>query len=61
MIEQPAHPTEKYIEGRLAFYESGIDFYARHGQTQLAKWSSDEAEKWRQKLKPTVRASGDGE
>ena len=71
---EPAHPTEQYIEGRLAFYESGAAFYSQHGQRKLAQWSRDEAEKWRQKLmrfvqsrvvpsvnKPTVRESGDGE
>jgi hypothetical protein len=58
MIE-PAHPTEQYMEGRLAFFESGIAFYARHGQTQLAEWSRKEADKWREKLKG--RQPGDGE
>jgi hypothetical protein len=59
LILEPTHPTEQYIEGRLAFYESGAAFYSHYGQTQLAKWSSDEAEKWREKLKPAVREPGD--
>ena len=58
---EPAHPTEQYIEGRLAFYESGAAFYSQHGQRKLAQWSWDEAEKWRQKLKPIVREPEDSE
>lgn len=60
MIE-PAHPTERYIEGRIAFNEEGAAYYAKHGQRKLAQWSRDEAEKWREKLKPTVREGGEGE
>lgn len=61
MILEPTHPSDRYIEGRIDFYESGAEFYSDHGQTQLAKWSAGEAEKWRQRLKPTVREPGDGE
>ena len=48
MIE-PEHPTEKYIEGRIAFHESGAEYYISHDQKELAAWSKEQAEKWRAK------------
>lgn len=58
MIE-PQHPTRKYIEGLIAFHESGLELYQRHGETELAEWSKKELEKWRAKLE--AREPGDGE
>lgn len=58
MIE-PKHPTEEYIEGRIAFHESGMEWYRAHDQPKLAEWSKAEAEKWRAKLK--AREPGEGE
>lgn len=59
---EPAHPTEQYIERRVAFHESGAYFYAKHGQTELASWAKKMAAQWREKLpKIEKREAGDGE
>lgn len=51
MIE-PTHPTQRYIEGRVAFHESGAEWYNRQRQARLAAWSREQAAVWRAKLKP---------
>jgi hypothetical protein len=58
---EPAHPTARYIEGRISFNEEGAAFYEFHGQRQLAEWSRKEVERWREKLKPAKCEPGDGE
>jgi len=47
---EPARPTQQYIEGRIAFNESGAAWYHQQGQQQLAKWSREQVNKWRAKL-----------
>jgi hypothetical protein len=66
MITEPAHPTARYIEGRIAFDEEGAAFYEFHGQRQLAKWSREQVKVWTEKLealkaKAQGREPGDGE
>jgi hypothetical protein len=63
---EPAHPTERYIEGRIAFNESGAAYYEHQGQRQLAKWSREQVQVWTEKLaalkaKAQGREPGDGE
>lgn len=60
---EPAHPTVQYIEGRIAFHESGAEYFARQGQTQLATWSRALVKRWAEKLNAMKagRESGDGE
>ena len=58
MVE-PKHPTAQYIEGRIAFHESGAEYYQKHGETKLAAWSREQMAIWTEKL--TGRESGDGE
>lgn len=60
---EPAHPTEKYIEGRISFHEAGAEYFERNGQTQLAKWSRGLVTKWSEKLDALkkVREPGAGE
>lgn len=48
MIE-PAHPTQRYIEGRVAFHESGAEYYTLHRQAQLAAWSVEQVALWKAK------------
>jgi hypothetical protein len=64
MIIEPAHPTEQYIEGRIAFHQSGAEYFARQGQTQLATWSRVLVQRWSEKLdavRRVGRETGDGE
>jgi hypothetical protein len=62
LIVEPARPSEQYIEGRVAFHESGAEWYRKHGQTQLADWAREQAALWKAKLEPVkVREPGDGE
>jgi hypothetical protein len=63
MILEPAHPTEQYIEGRIAFHQSGAEYFARQGQTQLAQWSRALVSRWSEKLAlmKKRREPGDGE
>jgi hypothetical protein len=66
MITEPAHPTEQYIEGRIAFNEAGAEFYSRHCQNQLATWSRQQVQVWTKKLaalkaKAQGREPGDDE
>jgi hypothetical protein len=63
MITEPAHPTARYIEGRIAFDEEGAAFYEHHGQRQLAAWSREQVKVWREKLAALIakREPGDGE
>jgi hypothetical protein len=61
---EPLHPTEQYIEGRISFHQSGAEYFARQGQTQLAQWSKTLVQRWSEKLdamKRVGRESGDGE
>jgi len=50
-MNTPAHPTEKYILGRLDFHESQAEWFDRHEQPTLAAWAKAEAEVWREKLR----------
>jgi hypothetical protein len=64
MIAEPLHPTEQYIEGRISFHQSGAEYFARHGQAQLAQWARTQVARWSEKLdamKRVGRESGDGE
>ena len=64
MIAEPLHPTERYIEGRISFHQSGAEYFAHHGQTQLAQWARTQVARWSEKLdamKKIGRESGDGE
>lgn len=54
-----AHPSQKYIEGQISFYESGAQFFQKHGETQLEAWAKKMAAEWRAKLEG--RQPGDGE
>jgi hypothetical protein len=58
-MNEPAHPSQEYIEHRIEFHEHGARFYAHHGQTQLEAWSKKMAAEWRAKLEG--RQPGDGE
>jgi hypothetical protein len=60
-MNEPARPSEKYIEGRIAFHESGEEWYLEQGQTSLASWAAKMAAEWRAKLPGVKRESGDGE
>jgi hypothetical protein len=59
MIE-PLRPTERYIERRVEFHESGAEFYRQHQQSVLEAWSRQMAADWRRKLPQEPRPAHDG-
>ena len=62
-MTEPAHPTEKYIEGRISYLESGIRYFSQVGEVRLEKWSREQLAVWNDKLAVLKgkREMGDGE
>jgi len=46
----PLKPSQAFIEGQVFFHEAGAQYYSKHGQGQLEKWSRQQAAEWRAKL-----------
>ena len=44
-------PPDKSLHDRITFAESGARWYDQHGQPAMARWSREEAERWREKLR----------
>jgi len=42
--------TERQIQDRISFHETGERHYEAHGCTEMARWSHDQAFLWRLKL-----------
>jgi endonuclease III len=64
MKHTPGPDTEKSLTDRIAFYESGAEYYAAHCETRMAEWSRGMAKQAAEQLdalKGVGRESGDGE
>lgn len=61
MLIEPEHPTKEYMLGRITFHESQAQWFAEHGQTQLATWARSIVESWRGKLKALQEKETTGE